>query len=156
MYACSFNNTFIQESTSSYLLTKTLYVELLKKEMFMSFFKLIFSLFKTWTTINVVRNARCARFRFTLKLSPFLINQWMNQLINRVYIERLICRQETKLYTDTYIALQYLYFNQILQYCMHCTLLEPSRMHKDQIGLKCYFNAKIMIIQFKFTKGFKF
>ena len=78
---CSFNNTFIQESTSSHLLTKSLYVELLKKEMFMSFFKLILSLFKTWTTINVVRNARCARSRYTLKLSPFF-NQSMNESIN--------------------------------------------------------------------------
>ena len=44
-------------------------------------------------TTNVVRNAGCARSRYTLKLSLiFLINESINELINRVYLERLICR----------------------------------------------------------------
>ena len=48
------------------------------------------TLLKTRTT-NVVRNAGCARSRYILKLSLiFLINQWINQLINRVYLEWLI------------------------------------------------------------------
>ena len=40
----------------------------------------------------VARNAGCAHSRYNLKLSLifFKINQWMNQLINRVYLERLI------------------------------------------------------------------
>ena len=41
----------------------------------------------------VVRNARCECSRYTQKLSfIFLksINEWMNQLINRVYLERFI------------------------------------------------------------------
>ena len=42
---------------------------------------------KTRTT-NVVRNAGCAHSRNTLK---FFFNHLMNELINRVYLERLIC-----------------------------------------------------------------
>ena len=56
-------------------------------------------LIRPWAEINknyyVVRNAGCARSRYTLKFF-FLINQWINewinQLINRVYLERLIRR----------------------------------------------------------------
>ena len=45
-------------------------------------------------TTNVVRNAGCARSRYTLKLSLiFLINQSIKELINSsVYLERLIRR----------------------------------------------------------------
>ena len=50
---------------------------------------------KTRTT-NVVRNAGCARSRYTLKSSIIFLNQWLNesvnQLFNRVYLERLIRR----------------------------------------------------------------
>ena len=48
---------------------------------------------KTRTT-NVVRNAGCARSRYTLKFFFFnqLMNESMNQSINRVYLERLIHR----------------------------------------------------------------
>ena len=41
----------------------------------------------------VVRNAGCAQSRYILKLSLiFLIDEWFNQSINRVYLERLIRR----------------------------------------------------------------
>merc|ERR1712198_170258 len=43
------------------------------------------------TTTNVVRNAGCARSRYTLKLSLRFFKS-LNQSINRVYLERLIRR----------------------------------------------------------------
>ena len=40
----------------------------------------------------VVTNAGCARSRYTLILSLNFFNELINELINRVYLERLIRR----------------------------------------------------------------